>query len=281
LADLTNMAMNMASTKCMTPNIAAAMIKITQSVPQMGKADRNQFAKYNYVSIDKYYETVAKLAAANGIGWQAYEIENKVLPDVGKDGALSISYVFDLYHESGDIVTAFAAFTVIHPIQGAQTAGSALSYAEKLFMRSAFKVVTGEDDADATNPEDLRRTTKAATDPNAKVVKEAFPDAKVVEVRKKPDEGSIAPDPSPEVAVISHLNKHQHPIIKHEARDWDAIAGVLIRSVNGSTELEHVMTLWKDNTGVIEKMKDANQPLHEEVRAAFSVMRKKYTKKDK
>jgi hypothetical protein len=32
---------------------------------------------------------------------------------------------------------------------------------------------------------------------------------------------------------------------------------------------------------VIEKMKDANQPLHEEVRAAFSVMRKKYTKKDK
>ena len=265
----------------MTPAIAAAMIKIAQAVPQLGKADRNNFAKYNYVSIDKYYEVIARLAAANGISWQASEIRNIVEPDLGKDGAIRVTYAFTVYHESGDVLDEFAIFTIVHPIQGAQTAGSALSYAEKLFMRSAFKVVTGEDDADATNPEDLRRTTKAATDTNVKVVKEAFPDAKVVEVRKKPAEGSIAPDPSPEVAVISHLNKYQHPIIKHESRDWDAIAGVLIRSANGSTELEHVMTLWKDNMGVIDKMKDESAALYEEVRAAFSVMRKKYTKKDK
>jgi hypothetical protein len=265
----------------MTPNIAAAMIKIAQSVPQLGKADRNNFAKYNYVSIDKYYETIARLAAANGISWQASEVRNVVEPDLGKDGAIRVTYSFSVYHESGDSLEEFACFTIIHPIQGAQTAGSALSYAEKLFMRSAFKVVTGEEDADATNPEDLRRASKAATDTNVKMVKEAFPDAKVTEVRKKPAEGSIAPDPSPEVAVISHLNKYQHPIIKHDAKDWDAIAAVLIRSVNGSTELEHVMTLWKDNMGVIEKMKEANEALHEEVRAAFSVMRKKYTKKDK
>ena len=96
----------------MTPNIASAMIKIAQAVPQLGKADRNAFAKYNYVSIDKYYETIAKLSAANGIGWQAYEVDNKLLPEIGKDGALRITYAFDLYHESGDMIRAFTAFTI-------------------------------------------------------------------------------------------------------------------------------------------------------------------------
>lgn len=264
----------------MTPNIAAAMVRIAQAVPQLGKADRNQFAKYNYVSIDKYYDTIARLAAANGIMWQAREIENIIVKDVGKDGSFRITYDFNLYHESGDMIEGFAAFTVLHPIQGAQTAGSALSYAEKLFMRSAFKVVTGEEDADATNPDDLKIKEKVAADPNVKVVKEAFPDAKVTQVRAKTEAGTNVPDPSPEVAIVERLNKYQNPILKKDADDWEAVANVLCRAVNASKELDQVMTLWKDNIGVIEKLKVANEDLHEEVRAAFSTMRKQFTKKD-
>lgn len=265
----------------MTPNIAAAMVRIAQSVPQLGKADRNQFAKYNYVSIDKYYDAIAKLAAANGILWQPREVDHQIVPNVGKDGAIKATYAFDVYHESGDVIHDFALFTILHPIQGAQTAGSAASYADKLFMRTAFKVITGEGDADATNPEDLLRPAKAAEDVNVKVVKEAFPDAKVTEVRAKTEAGTNVPDPSPEVAIIERLNKNNHPVLKKDANDWEAVANVLCRAVNASTDLDQVMTLWKDNISVIDKLKVANEDLHEEVRGAFSVMRKKFTKKDK
>ncbi len=259
----------------MTPVIAAAMIRIAQAVPQLGKADRNQFAKYNYVSIDKYYDTIGRLAAANGIGWQAIEVENKLLPDVGKDGALRITYAFDLYHEGGDHIQAFAAFTIIHPIQGAQTAGSALSYAEKLFMRSAFKVVTGESDADASDPDDLKIRPKAdlvvpAGDKNVKTVTDAFPDAQVTDVRPK---GTYVPDPSPHVAVIDHLEPDGLTILKKDASDWAAVKNVLEMGLAACTSTEHVKALWTKNIGVIERMGEKDKDTHSAVRSAFNARR--------
>jgi len=263
----------------MTPVIAAAMIRIAQAVPQLGKAERNAFAKYNYVSIDRYYETIAKIAAANGIGWQAIEVENKLLPDVGKDGALRITYAFDLYHEGGDHIQAFAAFTIIHPIQGAQTAGSALSYAEKLFMRSAFKVVTGESDADASDPDDLKIRPKAdlvapAGDKNVKAVTDAFPDAQVTDVRPAGGtSNAYAPDPSPHVAVIDHLEPDGLTILKKDASDWAAIKHVLEMGLSACKSPEHVKDLWTKNIGVIDRMLEKDKDTHAIVRAAFNARR--------
>ena len=259
----------------MTPAIAAAMIKIAQAVPQLGKADRNQFAKYNYVSIDKYYDTIGRLAAANGIMWQAFEVSNDVLRDVGKDGALRITYSFDLYHENGDIIKSFAAFTILHPIQGAQTAGSALSYAEKLFMRSAFKVVTGESDADASDPDDLKIRPKAdlvvpTADKNVKTVTDAFPDAQVTDVREK---GTYVPDPSPHVAVIDHLEPDGLTILKKDASDWAAIKHVLEMGLAACKSPEHVKDLWTKNIGVIDRMLEKDKDTHAVVRAAFNARR--------
>lgn len=264
----------------MTPVIAAAMIRIAQAVPQLGKADRNQFAKYNYVSIDKYYDTIGRLAAANGIGWQAIEVENKLLPDVGKDGALRITYAFDLYHEGGDHIQAFAAFTIIHPIQGAQTAGSALSYAEKLFMRSAFKVVTGESDADASDPDDLKIRPKAdlvapAGDKNVKAVTDAFPDAQVTDVRPS---GAYASDPSPHVAVIDHLEPDGLTILKKDASDWAAVKTVLEMGLSACTSAEHVKALWTKNIGVIERMGEKDKETQNAVRSAFNARRSELKK---
>jgi hypothetical protein len=263
----------------MTPAIAAAMIKIAQAVPQLGKADRNQFAKYNYVSIDKYYDTIGRLAAANGIMWQAFEVENSVLRDVGKDGALRITYSFDLYHENGDIIKSFAAFTILHPIQGAQTAGSALSYAEKLFMRSAFKVVTGESDADASDPDDLKIRPKAdlvvpAGDKNVKTVTDAFPDAQVTDVRPAGGtSNAYASDPSPHVAVIDHLEPDGLTILKKDASDWAAIKQVLEMGLVACKSPEHVKDLWTKNIGVIDRMLEKDKDTHAIVRAAFNARR--------
>lgn len=253
----------------MTPNIASAMIKIAQAVPQLGKADRNQFAKYNYVSIDKYYETIAKLAAANGIAWQAYEVENTVLPEIGKDGALRITYSFDLYHESGDMIRAFTAFTIIHPIQGAQTAGSALSYAEKLFMRSAFKVVTGEADADASDPDDLKIKEKVKEQPAVKEVVKAFPDATITDVRPKVS-GAIAPDPSPETAITESVDDDGLPTMKSDTTDYITASAMLIRIANTAEGTDVLRRLHQVNIGVIERMEKEAPKLREKVRKVFN-----------
>jgi hypothetical protein len=253
----------------MTPNIAAAMIKIAQAVPQLGKADRNQFAKYNYVSIDKYYEGIAKLAAANGIMWQPREIHTAIEKDVGKDGALRITYAFDLYHESGDAIEEFSKFTILHPIQGAQTAGSALSYADKLFMRSAFKVVTGEQDADASDPDDLKIKEKVKQEPAVKEVLKAFPDAEIVDVRPK---GANAPEGS-EADVTDRIDDHGFNIFKSDATDYNTIAKIFIRIAPTAESEDDLKRFWTLNMGIIERMQRDAPKLHEKVKAEFTKRR--------
>ena len=253
----------------MTPNIAAAMIKIAQAVPQLGKADRNQFAKYNYVSIDKYYEGIAKLAAANGIMWQPREIHTAIEKDVGKDGALRITYAFDLYHESGDCIEEFSKFTILHPIQGAQTAGSALSYADKLFMRSAFKVVTGEQDADASDPDDLKIKERVKQEPAVKEVLKAFPDAEVVDARPK---GASAPEGA-EADVTDRIDDEGFNIFKSDATDYNTIAKVCIRIAPTAQSESDLMRFWTVNMGVIDRMKNEAPKLYAKVKEEFTKRR--------
>ena len=254
----------------MTPNIAVAMMKIAQAVPQLGKADRNAFAKYNYVSIDKYYETIAKLAAANGIMWQPREISTVVEREIGKDGALRITYAFDLYHESGDSIEEFSKFTILHPIQGAQTAGSALSYADKLFMRSAFKVVTGESDADASDPDDLKIKDKIKQEPAVKEVLKAFPDATITDVRPK---SANAPDPSPEVEVTERIDEDGFNVFKHDATDYLTIAKIFARVVPTAAGEDELKKFWRSNVGVIERMEKEAPKLHAKVKEEFTKRR--------
>jgi hypothetical protein len=254
----------------MTPNIATSMMKIAQAVPQLGKADRNAFAKYNYVSIDKYYEGIAKLAAANGIMWQPREISTVVEREIGKDGALRITYAFDLYHESGDSIEEFSKFTILHPIQGAQTAGSALSYADKLFMRSAFKVVTGEQDADASDPDDLRIKDKVkAEQPAVKKVMEAFPDATITDVRPKVS-GAVAPDPSPETAITASVDDDGLPTLRSDTTDFITAATMLSRVAHTAEGTDVLRRLWQANIGVIERMEKEAPKLHDKVKKAFN-----------
>ncbi len=249
--------------------IMKAVVKTAREVPQLGKADRNAFAKYSYVSIDKYYEVVAKIAASNGLIWQPREIEHEVLSGVGKDGAIKAVYAFDLYHEDGEARDNYAIFTIIHPIQGAQTAGSAMAYAEKLFMRSCFKVQTGEQDADASNPDDLK--VAARSEPAVKKVLESFPDATVTAVRPKGT--SVPSDPSPKVAVIERTEADGTIILKADTSDWKSAAEVLQMGLAAATGINEVKALWTKNIAVIEAMASADADTHAAVRSAFNSRR--------
>ncbi len=72
------------------------------------------------------------------------------LAEIGDTRGMHFLYEIDLFHKNGEVWENFDRVNVFHPLQGAQTSGSARSYAEKIFMRTLFKVVTGEKDADAT-----------------------------------------------------------------------------------------------------------------------------------
>jgi hypothetical protein len=151
-------------------NIVKAVIKTRQDVGTLGKGTLNPHGNYKYVSIDRYYETVADAASKNGLMWIVREDHITLNASMGKTGVLQARYMIDIYHESGELIEAFSTISIIHPIQGAQTIGSAMSYVDKVFMRQTFAVATGEKDidADATNPMDL--DIKPAPKPVAKPV---------------------------------------------------------------------------------------------------------------
>jgi hypothetical protein len=136
--------------------IAGAVLKTQADLGVLGKEDRNPFGNYNFVSIDKYYELVASAATRNGLSWFCQELGSSLSQVPTKKDGVSVTvakfeYMFTMFHVSGEAVPVYDRISIYHPMQGAQTSGSAASYAEKLFMRKAFKVVTGEKDADATD----------------------------------------------------------------------------------------------------------------------------------
>lgn len=141
----------------MKPETIKAIIATRGEVGSLGKSAMNPHGRYKYVSIDTYYEKVASAAAKNGLSWIASEESFSVMPDVGKTGIIKATYNVALMHDSGDYIPEFTTLTVLHPIQGAQTVGSAMSYLDKVFMRQLFAVATGEKDSDAdeTNPADI------------------------------------------------------------------------------------------------------------------------------
>ena len=141
----------------MKPETIKAIIATREQVGSLGKSAMNPHGRYKYVSIDTYYEKVAATAAKNGLSWIASESDFQIMPDVGKTGIIKATYNVSLMHEKGDYIEDFTTLTIIHPIQGAQTVGSAMSYLDKVFMRQLFSVATGEKDGDAdeTNPADI------------------------------------------------------------------------------------------------------------------------------
>ena len=153
--------------------IAEALFATAKAVAAhpLVKDMQNEFAKFKYVPIDSYYAAIPPLALKHGLFWRCKEIE------VGGEGK-----TFDLIHEGGATVEGYDIVTIYHPAQGAQSSGSARSYADKLFMRTAFKCVTGEKDSEFFNREpeedfDIRdadatdNTNEAA---NAKQVEDAI-----------------------------------------------------------------------------------------------------------
>lgn len=219
-----------------------AIIATRAQVGQLGKSEMNPHGRYKYVSIDTYYEKVALAAAKNGLSWIAQETDFKLLPEVGKTGVIQVSYQMGLMHESGEYIPDFSRLTIVHPIQGAQTVGSAVSYLDKVFMRQLFSVATGEKDSDADE-----------TDPTL-----------LSPVRTVPKENKPA--------IIEAPKENEAP--QEEAPDPRAgarqIEDVFISFLPTATTVEELNQFWSDNADGRDFMKKHNEEGFKRVLAAFS-----------
>ena len=158
--------------QAMPPEIAKAVVKVMGEVKKLGKDTRNPHGGYNYVSVDQFFDQIGQLMHVAGIFVVVNESESETAireTGNGRSSAwLTCAYDIYIYHESG------AAYgPVKRSIQvsasGPQSYGSAISFVEKYFLRSLFKIPTGEQDADQGAQEGLpARTRKVAPPPPPK-----------------------------------------------------------------------------------------------------------------
>ena len=133
----------------MPAEIAKAIVKVMGGIKKLGKTERNQFDKYDFVSIDKFLEQVNPLCAEAGLIILQDEIKREVLPGKNNTPWLHFDFEFWLAHETGAFWDKPLHRGVMVPANGAQAFGSAQSYALKQFQRSLFQIPTGDkDDAD-------------------------------------------------------------------------------------------------------------------------------------
>lgn len=134
------------------PAIAKAVVQVMKALGTLGKEhERNDSgAKYDYASIDDFIQHVRGHCAEAGLAIipdEARDAEtHEVTTKSGKSMVMwDARFAFILVHESGaSYGPIYKGVAVMH--SGAQSAGSAQSYALKQFMRGLFLIPTGDAD---------------------------------------------------------------------------------------------------------------------------------------
>lgn len=132
-------------------DILTALAKATSEMKRIAKDSRNVEQKYDFASIDDFLAMAGPICAANGLSTLIDEDEVEGFERQGKYGVtqwLRIRFAFTTYHASGqNLPTTRRTVEVIRT--GAQSYGSAQSYALKQYLRGLHMIPTGDkDDAD-------------------------------------------------------------------------------------------------------------------------------------
>lgn len=122
------------------------------TVEAVKKSQRNQHGGYNFASTDDIYAAVTRKMGEVGLICMSFE-DRCEIKRVEKDGKVS-----QWAHMEFSFALATTADTWSHPrakrtlyiqVTGPQTFQAAQSYAEKSFLRSMFKLPTGDMDLDS------------------------------------------------------------------------------------------------------------------------------------
>mgnify|MGYP000848369637 FL=1 len=122
--------------------IANELHNIQSKAERLVHDSKNNHQKYSFVSIDKYYEYIRPLLNVHNLMIIPNEVKSS-LSDSGK--TLKAIFEFYILHKDGEMWQFPIKRTVYIPFHGAQTCGSALSYADKFIIRTLFKLSTGEE----------------------------------------------------------------------------------------------------------------------------------------
>ena len=132
--------------------INTAIARAMKEVQKLVKDDRNEHGNYSFASIDKFLDACRPICAAHGL----HPNIDGVASDTFMAGTNKLwgkfSYRISMNHESGES-TEPSGMDVMLPLTGAQTSGSAQSYALKQYLRGLLMISTGEkDDPDFHQP---------------------------------------------------------------------------------------------------------------------------------
>ena len=125
--------------------VNAAISKAMAEIETVARGDTNQHGGYNFASIDGFLGGCRAACADNGLHAEISVISYQ--PFTGNNSKQWATYTYEVImcHHSGE-ETKPVQTVVSLPITGAQTSGSAQSYALKQYLRGLFLVKTGEKD---------------------------------------------------------------------------------------------------------------------------------------
>ena len=132
--------------------INTAIASAMGQVQKLSKDDRNAHGNYSFASIDKFLDACRPILAAHGLPPNIDGVASDTFMAGSNKLWGKFSYRISMQHESGES-TEPSGMDVMLPLTGAQTSGSAQSYALKQFLRGLLMISTGEkDDADFDQP---------------------------------------------------------------------------------------------------------------------------------
>lgn len=135
----------------MTPAIAKAITQVKSQVKSLAADAKNQHGGYRYTTVDAFYEAIGPLMAAAGLILVPFERSVKTVSVKGAYDKMTdyFDFEFDLYLYGADGSEFGPVSRKTRVVAGAaQAFAAASSFIEKYFLRSLFRVPTGDEDAE-------------------------------------------------------------------------------------------------------------------------------------
>jgi hypothetical protein len=125
--------------------INAAINAAMGQIQKLAKDDRNQHGNYSFASVDAFLDMCRPICAEHGLHPQVDSISTETFNAGNGKLWAKFSYKMAMSHISGE-KTENVGMDIMLPLTGAQTSGSAQSYAVKQFLRGLLMISTGDKD---------------------------------------------------------------------------------------------------------------------------------------
>ena len=125
--------------------INAAINAAMGQIHKLAKGDHNQHGNYSFASVDAFLDLCRPICAEHGLHPQVDSISSETFSAGNGKLWAKFSYQLAMSHISGE-KTDNVGMDVMLPLTGAQTSGSAQSYAVKQFLRGLLMISTGDKD---------------------------------------------------------------------------------------------------------------------------------------